>query len=100
MRTMQGSNGKHLSAREKVDQMIKGKPKDQQIAILKHYISESKNRYAKELDVYVEAVNRKVALETNGISKKIEKHKPESEGLMNEKGGLVAAMALSGMGGC
>jgi|GEM_PF-6890683 len=99
MRTMQGNNGKHVSAREKVDQMIRGKPRDQQIAVLNRYIGENKNSYAKELDVYVEAVNRKVALENNGISKKVEKHKPESEGIMNERG-LVAAMALSGSGGC
>jgi hypothetical protein len=94
-----GRRNGRMTASEKVERMVEGKPRNQQIAILNHYLAKNKDRHGIELDVYIAAVNKKVALECNGISKEAEKNKPESEGIM--KGGeLAAGRALAGLGGC
>ena len=93
------TNGR-MTASEKVDQMIKGKPRKEQIAVLKDYINKSKNGHGAELDVYIAVVNKKVALECNGMSKKTKKYKPESEGIMKDDVALLSAKIALSMAGC
>ncbi len=97
-RELRTDNGKrNMSAGRRIDKLLHGKSKDQQIKALTMLIDMYKeNTSYIHMDRYIEAVNRKVALEkSNGISGK----KPMEEGLM--KGGeLAAGRALSGMGGC
>ncbi len=95
---MNRTNGR-MTARGKVDQMIKGKSRKGQIDVLREYITGSKNGHGAELDVYVEAINRKLSLENNGLSKKAEKHKPDSEGI-KKAGELLSAKIALGMAGC
>jgi len=90
----QKANGR-MTAKEKVDQMIKGKPREKQIAVLNRCIAGN----GTGLDVHIEAVNRKLSLECNGMSKDAKKHKPESEGIMKDTALLSAKIAL-GMVGC
>ena len=81
-----------MSAGKRMDLWLKGKTPEEQLKrldiLIKHY------KDCMPMDRYMEAVSRKVKLESNGISKK----KPMIEGI-RDSAGLSAAMALSGAGG-
>jgi len=84
---------KNMSASKRMDLWLKGKNPDEQLKRLNLLVSQYKD--CMPMDRYLEAVNRKIKLESNGISKR----KPLTEGI-RDSAGLSAAMALSGLGGC
>lgn len=86
---------KNISAGRRMDEWLKGKTPKEQLKRLKSLLNLYQSKTDVPMDRYIEAVNRKVSLESNGISKK----NPMTEGLM-KKCDLATAIALSGSGGC
>ncbi len=100
---IEGNGKRNMSARARIDKLLKGKSRDEQIRALTMLIElyQSSNSY-EHMDRYMEAVNRRAELKNNnGVSKKVSKNNPMEEGIMKDEGiGLMAGMALSGVGGC
>jgi len=88
-------HGKHaLPAGERIDRLLEGKPKGEQMKTLRAILDYYKTVPIPPIDRCIEARNRLVHLENSKP-----KAKPMEEGLMCDRG-LAVAMALSGSGGC
>ena len=86
---------KEISACRRMDKWLEGKTPKEQLNRVSRLLELYKSETDVPIDRYIEAVNRKISLERNGISKK----KPMAEGPVDSQG-LVAARCLSGTGGC